>query len=111
MRIERVDDQLQQLIHFSLKFTFRHRSRSPIFKYKTGIFPTINGTGTEDSFNDAYDFEVNGKYKADTRPVEAKLTAPDFCAYFAWMVKVSFTCQAGVSTSESARRYILPSKV
>src|ERR1035441_7421628 len=35
MRIERVDDQLQQLIDFSLKFTFRHRSRSPIGKYKT----------------------------------------------------------------------------
>src|ERR1019366_7194634 len=35
MRIERVDDQLQQLIDFSLKFTFRHRSMSPISKYKT----------------------------------------------------------------------------
>jgi hypothetical protein len=29
-------------------------------------FPTINGTGTEDYFNGAYDFEVNGKYEEFT---------------------------------------------
>ena len=31
-------------------------------------FPTINGTGTEDYFNGAYDFEVNGKYEEFTSP-------------------------------------------
>jgi hypothetical protein len=31
-------------------------------------FPTINGTGTEDYFNGAYDFEVNGKYEEFTNP-------------------------------------------
>jgi hypothetical protein len=33
-----------------------------------GEFPTINGTGTEDYFNGAYDFEVNGKYEEFTSP-------------------------------------------
>lgn len=31
-------------------------------------FPTINGTGTEDYFNGAYDFEVNGKYEEFSSP-------------------------------------------
>jgi hypothetical protein len=31
-------------------------------------FPTINGTGTEDYFNGAYDFEVNGKYEEFNSP-------------------------------------------
>jgi hypothetical protein len=35
---------------------------------KITIFPTINGTGTEDYFNRAYDFEVNGRYQEFSSP-------------------------------------------
>jgi hypothetical protein len=42
-------------------------------------FPTINGTGTEDYFNGAYDFEVNGKYEEFTSPYSglAQVIRPD----------------------------------
>jgi hypothetical protein len=42
-------------------------------------FPTINGTGTEDYFNGAYDFEVNGKYEEFTGPYSglAQVIRPD----------------------------------
>ena len=42
-------------------------------------FPTINGTGTEDYFNGAYDFEVNGKYEEFTSPYSglAQVLRPD----------------------------------
>src|ERR1035438_9855965 len=35
MRIERMDDELQQLIDFGLKFTFRHGYLSPIDRKST----------------------------------------------------------------------------
>lgn len=42
-------------------------------------FPTINGTGTEDYFNGAYDFDVNGKYVEFTSPYSglAQVLRPD----------------------------------
>jgi hypothetical protein len=42
-------------------------------------FPTINGTGTEDYFNGAYDFEVNGRYEEFTSPYSglAQVIRPD----------------------------------
>lgn len=42
-------------------------------------FPTINGTGTEDYFNGAYNFEVNGKYEEFTSPYSglAQVIRPD----------------------------------
>jgi hypothetical protein len=42
-------------------------------------FPTINGTGTEDYFNGAYDFDVNGKYEEFTSPYSglAQVLRPD----------------------------------
>jgi hypothetical protein len=42
-------------------------------------FPTINGTGTEDYFNGAYDFEVNGKYEEFSSPYSglAQVIRPD----------------------------------
>ena len=42
-------------------------------------FPTINGTGTEDYFNGAYDFEVNSKYEEFTSPYSglAQVIRPD----------------------------------
>jgi hypothetical protein len=42
-------------------------------------FPTINGTGTEDYFNGAYDFEVGGKYEEFTSPYSglAQVLRPD----------------------------------
>ena len=42
-------------------------------------FPTINGTGTEDYFNGAYDFEVNKKYEEFSSPYTglAQVITPD----------------------------------
>ncbi len=42
-------------------------------------FPTINGTGTEDYFNGAYNFDVNGKYEEFTGPYSglAQVIRPD----------------------------------
>jgi hypothetical protein len=42
-------------------------------------FPTINGTGTEDYFNGAYDFEVSGKYEEFSSPYTglAQVIRPD----------------------------------
>lgn len=42
-------------------------------------FPTINGTGTEDYFNGAYDFQVNDKYQEFTSPYSglAQVIRPD----------------------------------
>jgi hypothetical protein len=62
-----------------LKAATQSMSRNRLFLDGDNEFPTINGTGTEDYFNGAYDFEVNGKYEEFTSPYSglAQVLRPD----------------------------------